>query len=257
MSELPYTISFGNPDDPLLLCLHGIGSCADAFIDQAPLAERLGRYVVAWDAPGYRHSPDPVTPYRLDDWADDAARIIEALGHDGGADLLGVSWGGVTSTRVALRRPELVRTLILADSSVGSGTSERNATAMRGRADAVTELGLDEFARSRAPMLFGEDAPQSVIDLSAKYMVDSVRMPVYQWACNSMAEADHTELLPTLEMPSLVIVGDQDRITAPKLSQRLADGLANSQLVTIAGAGHLANQEQPAAFNDAVAHFLG
>lgn len=256
MSELPYTISFGDPSDPLLLCLHGIGSCADAFLDQAPLAERLGRHVVAWDAPGYRHSPDPAERFALDDWADAAAQVIRHFGGADGADLLGVSWGGVTSTRVALRHPELVRRLILADSSVGSGTSERNAEAMRGRADAVTELGLDEFARSRAPLLVTDDAPQPLIDVSAKYMVDSVRMPIYEWACHSMAEADHTEALATLTMPSLVIVGDQDRITPPKLSQRLADGLPNAELVTIAGAGHLANQEQPAAFNDAVAAFL-
>ena len=91
MTELPYTISFGDPADPLLLCLHGIGSCADAFIDQAPLAEGLGRHVVAWDAPGYRHSPDPASQFFLDHWADAAADVIRHFGGDAGADLLGVA----------------------------------------------------------------------------------------------------------------------------------------------------------------------
>ncbi|HCB34653.1 MAG TPA: alpha/beta hydrolase, partial [Acidimicrobiaceae bacterium] len=50
----PYSWEHGAPDAPLLVCLHGIGSCADAFEGQKPLAQRIGRRLAAWDAPGYR-----------------------------------------------------------------------------------------------------------------------------------------------------------------------------------------------------------
>lgn len=250
-----YHWSHGDDDAPLLLCLHGIGSCADAFFDQRPLADRTGRRVVAWDAPGYRHSADPETEPGIDGWADAAAELIVDLGADR-ADVLGVSWGGVTATRLALRHPTRVRSLILADSSVGSGTSEYRADAMRGRAVAVVEQGIDAFSADRAPKLVHEATPQPLIDEIARLMAESVRMPSYQWAANSMADADHRDDLASIACPTLVIVGDSDAVTPPDQSQLLADGIDGATLVTISEAGHLANQEKPESFNDAVATFL-
>ncbi len=245
----------GNAADPVLLCLHGIGSCADAFIPQHELAATCGRRVVAWDAPGYRHSVDPAADPGLDGWADAVADLIDALGADR-VDLLGVSWGGVTATRVALRHPDRVASLVLADSSVGSGTAADRAEAMRGRAGALDELGIEEFSRTRSPVLFAPTAPDDLIAHTAQLMIDSVRMPVYQWACNSMADTDHRADLGLITAPTLVIYGDQDAVTPPSLSRQLAAGIAGADLVEIADAGHLANQEQPAAFNGAVAAFL-
>jgi pimeloyl-ACP methyl ester carboxylesterase len=255
----PYLADHGDPADPLLLCLHGIGSCADAFEPQGPLADRLGRYVVAWDAPGYRHSPDPDRRFTLDDWADAAAAVIRAhaTGDNGaGADVLGVSWGGVTATRLALRHPGLVRSLILADSSVGSGTTSENAGEMRNRARDLVELGVENFARSRAPRLVSPGAPAALVDDVARMMIDSVRMPIYEWACHSLADTDHTAALGDIGVPALVIVGAEDIITPLERSHALAQGIVGAQLVTVPDAGHLANQEQPAVFNDAVVGFL-
>jgi pimeloyl-ACP methyl ester carboxylesterase len=241
------------------LCLHGIGSCADAFIAQIPVAIRTGRRLVAWDAPGYRHSPDPDPGSGdgpgIDGWADAAAALIEHLGAER-ADVIGVSWGGVTATRLALRHPGRVRSLVLADSSVGAGTRPENAEAMRSRATALTELGAETFARERTPLLVNAEASAELLDEVARLMIDSVRMPSYQWACNSMAEADHRDDLPSIGAPTLVVVGDEDQVTGPGAARRLADGIPGAELVTIDRAGHLANQERPEAFNDAVVRFL-
>lgn len=244
----------GHLEDPVLLCLHGIGSCADAFIAQGALADRCGRRVVAWDAPGYRHSDDPEHPYGLDDWADAAAQVIRDLG--GTADVLGVSWGGVTATRLTLRHPELIRSLILADSSVGSATDKDRANAMRDRFHGLTSMGIDAFASSRAPRLLSDGAPPALVDAAAAMMAASVRMPIYEWACASLADTDHTSALGGITAPALVIVGDEDIVTPLARAQVLADGIAGARLATIAGAGHLANQEQPEAFNAVVADFL-
>ena len=251
----PFHWSHGADEAPLLLCLHGIGSCADGFLAQRDLADRCGRRVVAWDAPGYRHSEDPAEAPGLDGWADAAADLIRHLGYEQ-ADVIGVSWGGVTATRMTLRHPELVRTLILADTSVGSGTTPERAESMRARAAAVTELGVEGFATTRAPALFSEGVDRALVDEAARYMIDSVRMPNYQWACDAMAEADHRAELGRIEAPTLVICGEHDAVTPPTLSQQLHAGIEGSELVFVPEAGHLANQEQPAVFNDAVASFL-
>ena len=252
---LPYHWTYGDPDAPLLLCLHGIGSCADAFVSQIPVAIRAGRRIVAWDAPGYRHSADPADEPGIDGWADAAAELIGHLGFDR-ADVLGVSWGGVTATRLALRRPDRVRSLILADSSPGAGVDPETARSMRSRASALTEAGAETFARERAPLLIDEGATAELVDSVATLMIDSVRMPPYQWACNSMAEADHRPDLAAIEAPTLVVVGANDRITGVAAAERLADGIPGAELAVIEAAGHLANQERPEVFNRLLVDFL-
>ena len=255
MRETPFYWSHGEERDELLFCMHGIGSCAAAFLPQRDLSDELHHRLVAWDAPGYRYSADPAGEPGIDGWADAAADLVSSLGYER-AVILGVSWGGVTATRLAIRHPELVSALILADSSVGSGTSPKQAEAMRSRAGTLNELGAAEFARQRSPLLVAEAAPQRIIDEVERLFADSVRMPSYQWACNSMAETDHRDSLDSILVPTLVVCGDQDRVTPPKLSEELAEGIKRSTLAYVEGAGHLANQEHPADFNDIVSRFV-
>ena len=255
MRETPFYWSHGEERDDLLFCMHGIGSCADAFLPQRDLADELHHRLVAWDAPGYRYSADPAGEPGIDGWADAAADLVSSLGYER-AVVLGVFWGGVTATRLAIRHPELVSALILADSSVGSGTNPKQAEAMRSRAGTLNELGAAEFARQRSPLLVAEAAPQRIIDEVEHLFADSVRMPSYQWACNSMAETDHRDSLDSILVPTLVVCGDQDRVTPPKLSEELAEGIKRSTLAYVEGAAHLANQEHPADFNDIVSRFV-
>ncbi|MGF1598216.1 MAG: alpha/beta fold hydrolase [Acidimicrobiales bacterium] len=266
MTTDTYRWEHGASTDPVLLCLHGIGSCADAFLPQQPLAARSRRRIVAWDAPGYRHSADPPAAPGIDGWADAAAGLLAAVGKtdDGGADgraearadVLGVSWGGVIATRLALRHPGLVRSLILADSSVGAGTDPATAEAMRTRGAVAMADGIETFARDRSPLLVNAAAPPDLVEEVARLMSDSIRLAPYQWAADSMADTDHRPDLASIGCPTLVIVGDEDVVTGPRAAQALADGIPDARLVTIAAAGHLANQERPEAFNDAVAAFL-
>ena len=112
-------------------------------------------------------------------------------------------------------------------------------------------------AASRAPALFGPDPDSAVVQVAEELMRDSVRLPPYQWACDSMADTDHRDDLPSIDAPTLVIYGEHDGVTPPSLSKQLAAGIPGAELVEIADAGHLANQERPDEFNSAVADFLG
>ncbi len=115
---MTYTVDYGT--GPAVLMLHGIGGSSDSFAPQvAGLGDSLR--VIAWDAPGYARSEDPSRELDLDDYADAAAELIREKCSDAGAHVLGMSWGGVIATRLALRHPELVRSLVLGASTVGSG----------------------------------------------------------------------------------------------------------------------------------------
>jgi 3-oxoadipate enol-lactonase len=71
-----------------------------------------------------------------------------------------------------------------------------------------------------------------------------------------MTRADSTPLLATIHVPTLIIVGEEDIVTPPALSQEMHRAISGSELSVIAASGHLSNLEQPDGFNAAVARFL-
>ena len=232
---------------PTLLCLHGIGSSSASFDPQFDeLAAELR--ILAWDAPGYAGSADPEQPLDLDGFADAAATVLEQR-TTGPAHVLGVSWGGVIAMRLAARRPDLVRSLVLADSSRGSGRDAEQAAAMRARAAELADLGPAEFARRRGPRLVSGAAPAELVDRVIRTMAASVRLPGYGYAAASMADVDLSADLAAVKVPTLVLCGLEDAVTGVAESQALAGGIPDAVFVTIRGAGHLANQEAPASFN--------
>lgn len=234
-------------EGPLVLCLHGIGSSSASFTHQLAGFSTVAR-VVAWDAPGYGGSADPEAPLDLDGFADAAAGLIRERG--GSAHVIGVSWGGVIALRLAARHPGLVDSLVVADSTRGSGTSPEKAAAMRGRAGALEAAGAAEFARSRARRLVSPEAPAELVARITDTMAGAIRLPGYRYAAESMAATDLGPELPAIDAPALVLCGEHDRVTGVEESQAIAGALPRGAYVILAGAGHLANQEQPDTFND-------
>ncbi|PGH52093.1 alpha/beta fold hydrolase [Streptomyces sp. Ru87] len=232
---------------PLLLCLHGIGSSSESFAAQLDGLSPVAR-VAAWDAPGYGRSPDPEHPLDLDGFADAAAALIRERG--GPAHVVGASWGGVIAVRLATRHPGLVASLVLADSTRGSGTSAEKAAAMRARAGQLAEDGPRVFAGKRAPRLLSPLAPAELVRRATGIMAGAVRLPGYGCAAESMAATDLTRELGRITVPALVLCGEHDVITGVEESQIIAGAMPEGVFVIMSGAGHLAHQEQPAAFND-------
>lgn len=183
----------------------------------------------------------------LDGFADAAAEVIRERG--GRAHVLGVSWGGVIALRLAARHPDLVESLVVADSSAGSGTDPAKAEGMRARAAELAELGPRAFAEKRGPRLVSGGAPEELVQRVVDTMAGSVRLPGYAYAAESMAGADLRPELARIAAPTLVLCGDQDQVTGVEASQVLAGGLHKTAYVIVKDAGHLANQEQPARFD--------
>nr|WP_203643526.1 alpha/beta hydrolase [Streptomyces sp. SID14478] len=230
----------------MLLCLHGIGSSSAAFAPQLSGLSSHAR-VVAWDAPGYARSPDPEGPLDLDGFADAAADVIRSYGSS--AHVLGVSWGGVIAVRLATRHPDLVASLVVADSSPGSGTDGSKAAGMRARAEELAALGPRTFAERRGPRLVSDRAPAALVERVVDAMADAVRLPGYGYAAEAMAGADLRSELSAVTAPALVVCGERDTVTGVEASQVLAGGLHRSAYVIVKDAGHLANQEQSERFN--------
>lgn len=248
--ELPVHVERAGAGSPVLL-LHGIGGSADSFLPQ--LAAFGARHeVLAWDAPGYARSADPDGPPGMDGYAAVAASLLAGLGP---AHVAGVSWGGVIATRLALRHPDLVRSLVLADSTRGSGRTAATRAGMLARPRDLERDGAADFAAKRGQKLVSPAAPPDLVARVAATMARSVRQPGYGYAAASMAETAHDRLLPSLSVPVLVVVGRQDSVTGIKESSVMAAAIPGARFRVIEHAGHLANQEQPERFNAIVEDF--
>jgi pimeloyl-ACP methyl ester carboxylesterase len=250
LAPRPLHVTEAGTVGPHVLCLHGIGSRAASF---APLIARLAPVarLLAWDAPGYGESADPEQAPGLDGYADVAAGLLRSRLVPGErAHVLGTSWGGVIAVRLARRHPDLVASLILADSSRGSGHDPAAARAMRARAEALAARGPRAFAEERAPRLLGPDAGPALVQQATDLMATAIRLPGYGYAAESMAATDLTPELTAVDVPALVLCGEHDRVTGVPESQLLAGAMPKGVFVILNGAGHLAHQERPDAFAD-------
>ncbi|MGY1740308.1 MULTISPECIES: alpha/beta fold hydrolase [unclassified Blastococcus] len=227
---------------PVLL-LHGIGGSAASCAGLAGALAAAGARAIAWDAPGYGESPDPAGPDDVD-YPARVMALLDELGLDR-VDLFGTSWGGVIATQVAARHPERVRTLVLADSTRGSGTSPDKAAAMRARIADLAESGARAFAAARAPRLVAPGCDPAVADAVRAEMA-RVRLPGYSGAAEFMAATDTAALLPAIAVPTLVLVGEHDVVTGVEESRLLAARIPGARLVVVPGAGHAALTEKPA-----------
>lgn len=228
--------------DPVLL-LHGIGGNAHTFDELATLLAPAHR-TIAWDAPGYGESADPVGAPGVDGYLDAVTAMLTDIA-GGAAHIVGTSWGGVIATYLAATRPDVVRSLTLLDSTRGSGVDPARAEAMRARPAQLEHCGPREFASTRAARLLAPGAPAPILAAVEDTMAQ-VRVPGYHGAAEFMAAADTGPLLASIGAPTLVLVGAHDQVTGVPESRLLAARIAGARLEVIPDAGHAAVQEQPA-----------
>jgi len=235
---------------PLVLS-HGAGGNHAAWFQQvAPFA--ADRMVVTWDHRGYGRSTDRGDRSGPEVAVGDLLAVLDALGIER-ADLVGQSMGGWTIVGLALARPGLARSLVLAD-TLGGFTS------------AAIAAGL---ARRHPGALAAADLLGSHPGLSAAFSTrEPERAHLYQ-SLGQMGSADAAVILPRLlavthdasevaqlTMPILCIVGDRDPLFPPASIRALADLLPDARVVEICGCGHSPYFEDPAAWNAVVRHFL-
>lgn len=238
---------------PIVL-LHGIGSNSRSWRYQlADLADDFT--VIAWDGPGFGRSSDPAREMTMGDYASCLAGLLEALGIER-THLLGLSWGGVLAQEFYRGHAEQVPSLILADTFAGGGARpeavRQQNLAMRMR---LASMDPVEMARERAPALL---SPQASSELLAEVASISAELHPdgYRLAAIASSNADERDVHPHIQVPTLVLWGEFDRVTSRQEAEQLRDGIPGAKLIVIPGAGHVSNQEQPALFNAAVRQFI-
>jgi pimeloyl-ACP methyl ester carboxylesterase len=192
--------------------------------------------------------------FTLADYADCLAAVIGAL-ELGPAHVAGLSWGGTVALELYRRRPELVATLLLADTYAGWKGSLPEAevrvrvTAMR-KALAAPASEFD----ARLPGALGPDPPRDAIE-TIDAMAAATRPATLEAQLLTVAEADQRDVLARIDVPTLLIWGDQDIRSPLYVARQFETAIPGSQLVVIPGAGHCSSLEDPARVNDAIREF--
>jgi len=199
---------------------------------------------------------DPPTT-SIDDYAGDVIDLLDAL-HVEQAVIGGLSMGGYAAFAILRLAARYVQGLILADTR-SEGDTPEGLDGRRKMLDLVQSKGAAAVAEEMIPKLLGETTRKSRADV-----IDRVRSLILSNSSDSIAGAvralmtrpDSTPLLSSIHVPTLIVVGAEDTITPPALSEKMHRAIAGSELTLIPEAGHLTNLEQPDLFNAALARFL-
>ena len=195
-------------EGPPLVFVHGGAADSRAWRPQlAALADEFT--VVAWDEPGAGRSSDVPPDFGLADYANCLAALIEAL-ELGPAHVAGISWGGTVALELYRRHPELVATLILADTYAGwKGSLPEEEVRARVAGVLPASMRLRQDADPHFPGWFAGDPPAEFVPLLDEMAAD-VRPDSLRPALAIMAEADQRDLLPRIAVPTLLLWGELD-----------------------------------------------
>ena len=196
-------------------------------------------------------------PFTIDQFADDIAMLLRGLGIER-AVVAGLSMGGYVAFALWRRHRSLVRGLVLADTRAGADTDDARAK-RRALVDVARTRGAGAVADGQITGMLGKttrDKRPALID-EVHRMLESAPVEGIVGALEAMmARVDSTDTLATIDVPTLVVVGDEDVLTPPSEAEILHEAIRGSRLEVIEHAGHVSNMERPAAFNHVLTEFL-
>jgi 3-oxoadipate enol-lactonase len=217
----------------------------------AQVAALRGRYrCVAYDHRGQGQSEvPPLRSMDIEDCYRDGVALIETL-HLAPCHFVGLSMGGFVGMRIAARRPELLRTLALLETTADPEPPE-NAPRYRLLNIVARFLGPWVVAGKVMPILFSrtflKDPARGAEREEWKRRIGANRRSVWRAVNGVIERSPIYDELKSIRVPTLVMVGEEDVATVPAKSERIASAIAGARLVRVPGAGHSSTIEQPAA----------
>lgn len=247
----------GRANAPAVLMIQGLGADKHGWdMQRLPLA--LNYRVIALDNRGAGRSDKPFGHYTLEQMADDAITVLDAVGVER-AHVVGASMGGAISQIIGVRHAHRVLSLTLACTACRNHPWRREL--LQNWAAAANERGMGAMAAEAARWVIG---PRSFRRL----------LPAFGWLgplalgrtshafvsqVKAILEVDESaaDQLEQVDIPTLVLVGNQDILTPRGDSEEIAARMPNAELVVISGAAHGFMVEHATTFNRVLFEFLG
>ena len=212
-----------------------------------PQAEDLSNEyrIITPDLPGFGSNPATATSIEL--MADDVAGLIHEP-----VVLGGLSMGGYVALAFARKYPAKLRALILADTKAEADDATGKANRDQLITFAESHTARDVIDTLMPKMVSSPAAAEQVRALAAAQSTAGIAN-----ALRALRDRpDSSDMLQTIRVPTLVIVGSEDQLTPLPVARSLAGRIAGAKLEVIPGAGHISNLENPTAFNESLRKFL-
>lgn len=245
----------GPPGRPVIL-LHGIGGGKAIWAGSVAALAAAGFDAIALDLPGYGDSRT-LAPGGMPHMAQAVLATMDTLGLPRAA-LVGHSMGGLVAQETAAIAPERVNALVLACTSPAFGKAD-GAWQARFVAERLKPLddglGMPGLAAALVPPMLGPAADPAGVALATRVMA-AVPEATYRTVLAAIVAFDRRAALPAIRVPTLCLAGAHDPTAPPRVLRGMAERIPGATYAELAGAGHIANVEAPAAFDATVVEFL-
>lgn len=242
----------GPGDGPVVTFSNSLCTTYRMWDPQAALLKD-GYRVLRYDTRGHGGTSVTDGEYSMDLLADDAIALLRALDIDK-THWVGLSMGGMIGQAIALKNPDLIDRLVLADTSCHTKGREEMWT---GWIDAAAADGLEPIVEALTPRWFTGPFIESRRDIvePVQQMIRTTPTTGFLGCCHALRAFDLDKKIAAITSPTAIIVGAEDSLVEP--SKYMQSLIAGASLHIIDSAGHLANQEQPEEFNTIIEDFLG
>lgn len=209
--------------------------------------------IVTYDKRGHGLSDLGQVPYSIDDHVLDLAALLDRLDVKG-AVICGLSVGGMIAQGLAIKRPDLVKALVLCDTAHRIGTAEM----WDARIESVETKGIDSLADAVLERWFTPAfrRPENAAYHGYRNMLTRQSAVGYAATCAALRDADLTETTKRIAVPTLCVVGDQDGSTPPDVVLSMARLIPGARYEVIKDAGHIPSIEQPEIMTEMVRAFI-
>jgi len=244
----------GPEDAPVLALSNGIMMSTASWAYQTAVLNHHFR-VLLYDCRGMWQSDHPDGPYSMELHADDLAALLEALGIPA-AHIAGISYGAEISMVFALKYPGKTKSLIVID-----GVSEIRPLLLAQTYPWLMAAEGDDpelLLRTSYHMNFAENwikANQAFIESSVE-RYGQIDMKAFVNLMNAFYQLDITDKLHKIDIPTLVIAGEEDLIKGREYAKIISKNIPNSEFVLVPGSGHALCIEKPAILNTLLLGFV-
>ena len=254
--RLHYEVT-GLRNRPAVLMIQGLGADKHGWDMQRFVFAAFYR-VIAFDNRGAGRSDKPFGLYSLEQMADDAISVLDAVGVEQ-AHVVGASMGGAITQIVAVKHPHRVRSITLACTACRNHPWRREL--LESWASRASEQGMGAMTREAARWVIGPRSFRRLVPAFGWLGPLAMGRPSHAFVAQVRAILATDEALgdelANVTVPALVMVGNQDILTPRGDSEEIAERLPNAELVVISGAAHGFMVEHASTFNRVLLEFLG
>ena len=210
-------------------------------------------HILVYDTRGHGASEAPKGPYTLDMLAEDLKQLLEHLDIEK-THYVGLSMGGMIGQTLVLKEPDVFDRVVLADT--GHAQTPETRKQWEERIKTAESKGMQPLVQGTLERWFTEPFRKSQPEVVKRIadLIQGTPVPGYVGCCQAIANLNTTARLKDIQRPVLAITGEQD--AAAPGTRYIGEHVPGAKTVVIPQAAHIANLEQPEAFNRALREFL-